>query len=467
MTSGRKTFNSFSDQRAVLERQARTHADAIHTAERRMQTIVQRQGELWKKLAAIHINTNLELPASVRESMDGRHEKIEATKVQVERIKTNLSSLKRMRSSTARERASIAATLASAHAAISTRFEADARVVELRRRIAGLTQAFSEAADKKERAVAELAHKRVTYEDDELFGYLRRRGFGTPAYSAWFPLMRALDAALARATNFNEEQANYDLLLAVPGWVDERIAALAPGQQKAQAEFSEIERAFFGELDQEKLALAAKDGELRDIDHAIEAEDNFIAIGNKFLSDSALAEDSELKRIVADFSALLSKTGFYDLKRLAGQTQEPEDDKIVVELQSLMDELADLTRAVDAEKSELFVLERKVKSFEQVERHLRSKGWNSSDHRFNGVNADQLSNQLATDTFTPAVVIGMLNNAHDQPRRNDYGSSNGGSGYAGSGYGGSSRRSDDGPTFTTSDSFGGGGSDSFTTSDSF
>ena len=97
------------------ERQARSHADNIHTAERRMQSVVQRQGELWKKLAAIHINANLELPPSVRKSMDGRHDKIEAQKVEIERIKTNLSSLKRLRASTAETRANQVAALDAAH----------------------------------------------------------------------------------------------------------------------------------------------------------------------------------------------------------------------------------------------------------------------------------------------------------------------------------------------------------------
>jgi hypothetical protein len=469
MTSGTQTLNSFADTRAVLERQARAHADAIHTHERRMQTIVQAQGELWKRMAAIHINANLELPAGVRKSMDGRHDKIEVKKVEVERIKTNLSSLKRMRTATAEQRANLAQGLERDHAVIKNRFEADPRIVDLRRRIAALTQALSEADEKKKRAAAELAEKRGAYENDELFGYLRRRNYGTPTYSSWFPITRLLEGALARATNFFEERANYELLVAVPAWVDERIAALTPSREKADAEFAEIETEFFGELADQKKALAAKDEELHEIDRSIDGENNAIAVANKFLSDAALAEDSELKRIVADFSAILSKKGFYDLKRLAAETKDPEDDQIVSQLHDLMEELATLTKSVEAEKTELFVLERKVKSFEQVESHLRSNGWNGRDHTFNGVNSDQLSKQLSTDAFSAAVVIGMLANAHEEPRRHDYGSSYGNS-HGSSSYGGSSSSygssNDSSPSYSTSDSFG-GGSDSYTTTDSF
>jgi hypothetical protein len=469
MTSGTQTLNSFADKRAVLERQARAHADAIHTHERRMQTIVQRQGELWKRMAAIHINANLELPAGVRKSMDGRHDKIEVKKVEVERIKTNLSSLKRMRTATAEQRANLAQGLERDHAVIKNRFEADPRIVDLRRRIASLAHALSEADDKKQRAAAELAEKRGAYESDELFCYLRRRGYGTSTYSAWFPLTRLFEGALARATNFFEERNNYDLLVAVPDWVEERIAALTPSREQADNEFAEIETEFFGELSGQKKALAAKDEELREIDRSVEAENNAIAVANKFLSDAALAEDSELKRIVADFSAILSKKGFYDLKRLAAETKDPEDDQIVAQLQDLMEELATLTKSVETEKTELFVLERKVKSFEQVESHLRSKGWNGRDHTFNGVNSDTLSNQLSSDAFSAAVVIGMLSNAHEEPRRHDYGSSYGSSNS--SSYGGSSSSdygSSSGSSYSTSDSYGGSSdSGSYSTSDSY
>lgn len=470
MTSGTQTLNSFADKRAILERQARAHADAIHTHERRMQTIVQSQGELWKRMAAIHINANLELPAGVRKSMDGRHDKIEVKKIEVERIKTNLSALKRMRTATAEQRANLAQGLERDHAVIKNRFEADPRIVDLRRRIADLTHAMSEADDKKERAAAELAEKRGAYESDELFCYLRRRGYGTSTYSAWFPLTRLLEGALARATNFFEERNNYDLLVAVPGWVDERIAALTPGLEQANKDFAEIESEFFGELSDQKMALAAKDEELHELDRSIDGENNAIAVANKFLSDAALAEDSELKRIVADFSAILSKKGFHDLKRLAAQTKDPEDDQIVAQLQDLMDELAALTQSVEAEKTELFVLERKVKSFEQVENHLRTNGWNGRDHTFNGVDSETLSNQLSTDAFSVAVVLAMLKNAHEEPRRHDYGSSfgngNGNSGYPTASQTDYGSRSDDTPTFTTSDSYG-GTSDSYTTTDSY
>jgi hypothetical protein len=461
MSNGSKTYNSFTDARASLERQARTHAENIHDAERRMQGIVQRQGKLWSQLAAIHINSNLELPPSVQRSMDGRHSKIEAKKIEVERIKTALSSLKRKRDAAAEERASHAEKLNADHRAIFARFEADPKVIDLHRRIFGLTQSFTEANEKKNRAEAELAQKRVAYETDELFGYLRRRGYGTPTYSAWFPLTRALDAALARATSFKDERANYDLLVAVPGWTDERIAALVPTREKANVELSHIEREYFGSLDQQKNALDAMDEALREVDRAIAAENDDIAVANKFLSDAALAEDSELKRVISDFSSILAKRGFSDLKRLASETKDTEDDNIVRELQTLVGELATLSRKVEAEKNELFVCERKVKSFEQVERHLRSKGWNDSRHSFNGVNTEYLTSQLSSDTFTAAVVIGMLSNAHEEPRRSDYGSSYGSSG---SSY---SSRSEDTPTFSTTDSFGGGNSDNFTTTDSF
>lgn len=469
MTSGSNTYRAFKDQRAVLERQAREHTDAMHNMQRVMQTSVQHQSELWKRLATVHLNANLELPVSVRKSMDARHSKIEAGRAQVERIKTALSSLKRKRSAVTEHLENLKSDLDAAKEAISIRFEADARVVEARRRLAELKVAHDLLADKRQRAVKELNEKRGAHEHDEFFAYLRGRGYGTASYSAWLPLTRMLDAALARVTNYREENANYERLMAVPAWVEERISALGPDEKVAEAAFAMLEREFFAELDPKRDEVTRKNDELRKLDDEIEGENQDIASMNKFLSDAAIAQDAELKRIIDDFTEILRNTRINDLKRLAAQSSDPEDDKIVAELQLLTDENAELTKKVDLEKDALYHLERKIKSFEVVEKHLKRKGWNDSDHKFTGVDPDFLSTQLSKDAFTAAIVIGMLNDHHREPPRHEtsYGSSHTGGSSYGSNHGSTSNSDSFGGSgsFSTSNSF--GGDSSYSTTDSF
>lgn len=459
-TSGSNAYSVFKDRRAVLERSARDQADTIHKAERRLQSVIARQGDLWHRLSVLHIGADVALPTSVRHSLDARHEKIEATKKDVESIKTRLSSLKRKRSDVSAQLSATEADFANEHAAVSARFDADARVVSTRRILADLSRAHADLEEKQRRADEEFASKRVGYEEDIFFMYLQNRKFDTEAYAPWFGLVRRLDAALAARTNYREERANYNRLSAHHGWIAERIENLHPEEERAKAEFAALEREFFEVLEPRKSAVAKRSGELRAVDREIEAENAAIATANKFLSDAALASDSEIKRISMDFANILKGKGFDDLERLAARTTSSEDDMIVSELRSLAAETAVLNRDIEAGKSELFSLERKIKSFEDVESHIRRNGWNDSGHGFNNLDADNLSKQLANDALTAGVIIGYLSNSHvSPPRRNDYGSGSGYSSGSSSSYGSSS------DSYSTTSSF--GGSDSYSTTDSF
>jgi hypothetical protein len=462
-TSGSNTYSAFKNARATLERSARSHIDKIHSSERRLQTIVEKQAQLFARLSSIHINANLELPASVRSSMDRRHANIEETRKEVERIKDSLSALKRERAVAETERAEVEERLAREHAAISARFEQDARVVELRRRMADLAQAHGSLDEKMRTAQTELALKRVAYEQDRFFGYLRKVGYGTLSYTAWLPLVRQFDSRLAKITNFAEENANFERLIAAPSWFSDRIATIAPEEAKANSEFSALESEYFGVLAPQREEFAAKTEKVRVADERIEVKNSDIYAANQFLSNAALAEDSEIKKISRDLAEILKRTGFYDLKRLAAQTTGTEDDAIVAELQTLTDEATALSKVVTAEQEQLYSLERKIKAFEEIENHLRRKRWNDSDHGFRNIDADRLSHQLSHDAVSSGVIIGMLNSSHVEPVRESY-SSSGGSYYGGSSSRGSSSSSSN-DSYSTGSSF--GGSDSYSTTDSF
>jgi hypothetical protein len=333
--------------------------------------------------------------------------------------------------------------------------------------MAALSLAHDKLGEKKRRAQDELEQKRTAYEQDPFFTYLRNAGYGTPRYSAWLPISRVLDARLAAKTKFIEENASYERLLAVPDWWDERIATLDPEEKKTSEEFAVLEREYFHGLAPLEKDFADKTEVLRAVDAQIEDKNTDIASANQFLSNAALAEDSEIKKIAADLAAILKRTGFNDLRRLAAQSAGTEDDAIVAELQSLVDEAERLSNAVTAEKHELYDLERKIRAFSEVEDHIRRKRWNDSDHGFRNIDADRLSQQLSQDTLNAGVVIGMLNSSHVEPVRESYsgsGGSWGGSSYGGGSSSGSSSSSSN-DTFTTNSSF--GGSDSYTTTDSF
>jgi hypothetical protein len=73
-----------------------------------------------------------------------------------------------------------------------------------------------EAAERKAvQAEADLAEKRVPYEQDPIFMYLWRRGFGTPRYKST-GLVRYLDRKAAAHIGYAEASRNYAMLTELP-----------------------------------------------------------------------------------------------------------------------------------------------------------------------------------------------------------------------------------------------------------
>lgn len=72
-------------------------------------------------------------------------------------------------------------------------------------------------------AETEAGSKRIAYESDRYFQYLWRRGYGTPRYQAGRVGAR-LDRWLAEACYYNDNQRQYELLLAVPLRLQSAIA---------------------------------------------------------------------------------------------------------------------------------------------------------------------------------------------------------------------------------------------------
>ena len=73
-----------------------------------------------------------------------------------------------------------------------------------------------EAAERKAaQAEADLAAKRVPYEQDPIFMYLWRRGFGTPRYTST-GLVRNLDRMVARHVGYADASRNYTMLTELP-----------------------------------------------------------------------------------------------------------------------------------------------------------------------------------------------------------------------------------------------------------
>lgn len=459
MTKGSNVFRSFRDVQSRAERDRRRAAAEVHAVERDIRVNLGRQDDLWRQLAAVHVDRELSLPRPVREALEARDRGIEALRTSSEAIKDELSSLKPRAASLRSEIADREVAISGKRSAIRADFERDPRVVALRSRAAEIDDAAARLSEKLERATREAADKLPDYESDELFVYLRDRDYGTEDYRrrAWFPPARLLDGWLARVTDYRTARTAYDRLTSAPVWVRERIDALTPERTELEKSLQRLLAELETRLEPDLLELRTLEGDLAAIEKDIDDRSDRLDSFNRELADAALAEDQALKNVIARYSAELADRGLSDMAALADRTETEEDDRIVREIEAQAAELPAIEERAAAARLRLEEAERRADAFDRVVRRIRNEGWDRPRHVFRNIDGGHLAALLLADALTPNSVLSQLGAAHyreSDPAVTPWG---GGASPSG-GFGGS-----DG--FGTSGGFGGG--DSFTTTGGF
>lgn len=102
--------------------------------------------------------------------------------------------------------------------------------------------AIAEEAEKKAaQSESELAAKRRPYDEDPLFSYLWRIGFGTPRYQA-ANVARIIDRTVAEFVGFSGARANYAMLNEIPLRLREHASAKRAAADTEQSALAAIER---------------------------------------------------------------------------------------------------------------------------------------------------------------------------------------------------------------------------------
>ena len=233
------------------------------------------------------------------------------------------------------------ADLAAAHDAAIDAFEA--RVAEAEARLkesneyAVLTGAAEEAramtaraAEKLEIARADREEKGRPYRDDKLFSYLWARKFRSPDYRAP-PLIRMLDGWVARLCRYDQAFLNYQRLTELPERIAEHAAYMARLAEEAEAKLVEAEAAAMATAGTEALKA-----EVENLRAAIETCDAEITEAERGYRETAERHEAALRQEVGPavearqmLEAELRKASFPDLRVLAAETAELDDDRLV------------------------------------------------------------------------------------------------------------------------------------------
>lgn len=282
-------------------------------------------------------------------------------------------------------------------------YQAHLAAVEKAEAIAG------EAERKAELASDDKAEKGKPYEDDSLFMYLWRRGFGTPEYKGR-GLVRMLDRWVARLVRYQEARPNYHMLLELPARLGEHAvrAREAAGAEADRLEDFEAERrAEAGILDKAKKA-AADEALLAEVSrNLVEQTAARTALDAKRAAINR-GEDETSKGAIESLVAALRDTRLSALHRAARLTPEPSDDHIVALIDDIREQLDDLDHDLDRLRRQERDIEKKVAELGEVRGRFVGERLDDDRWEFDDDMVENVLKGLLRGAINAAVVWAEL-----------------------------------------------------------
>ncbi len=281
-------------------------------------------------------------------------------------------------------------------ASLRARVEADALVsaewVQQRDRLEAQERTAGEAERKAEQAERDRAEKGRPYEEDPLFAYLWRKGFGTSADRSG-ALVRYFDRKVARLVGYDKARANYALLTEIPVRLREHAARMREEIAAERARLTAVERAALVEAGIEPLearvveARMALDLAERDL---AEVRERLNVLDRESATSSGNMRYREAVELLARADAQQS------LRRLmqeAQATATPEDDALIRRIEAAEAQIGGAEGEMGRIRREMHAVVERRAAIERERDEFRRRGY---DNPWGTVSNEQvLANVLA------------------------------------------------------------------------
>jgi hypothetical protein len=221
-------------------------------------------------------------------------------------------------------------------------------------KIAAAQQIAEESEKKAMLAEADRETKRKPYEDDPLFMYLWKRGYGTPRYAGG-GITRLLDGWVARLIGYSEARINYAALTEIPVRLNQYVARLEETARKADEAIHASLLREVAVIAQENIAgrIAALEAELAALEEGVtKREAAFDALSDE-VTRLAQGHDPHLEAAVESLASILSSTSFRQLAAEARNTPSLKDDQLLERIRNTASMMAQIEDRVAEHRKRL------------------------------------------------------------------------------------------------------------------
>lgn len=256
---------------------------------------------------------------------------------------------------------------------VQDQLKLDARYIAQFEKAKHAESVAAHAEQKRATAQASLSAKASPYQADSLFMYLWRRGYGTTDYRGGL-LTQFMDDWVAQLIRYEASRINYWSLTEIPKRLAEhadRVGLLADDEHRnlQQLEAGALRVAGMQPLE---LELEASRARLDAHDDALETIELHLNKALKRRAEFASGADDYMQRSLRTLTQALSHQSLRAVHRYVRETVSPTDDMLVVELQSLEDQLDTVEDDLDDVRNVHNAQLDKLKSLEKVRRDFKN-----------------------------------------------------------------------------------------------
>lgn len=225
------------------------------------------------------------------------------------------------------------------------------------------------AEQKSTFAVRDFEEKGAPYRADPLFAYLWDCGYGTQRYRA-MPLVRMVDAWVARLIGFEPARRSYQLLSDLPGHMRAHAQRMRADADAALRAMVERRRAVAG------LGAAPRPSAkgLEAAEDAVEAAQAALAKAEATRSRLASGDDPESRAAVQALEQALAARTLRTLREEASRTPTREDDAIVARLEIAAAERARTETALAELQIQAEAARQRLRELQGLRNDLRARG---------------------------------------------------------------------------------------------
>jgi hypothetical protein len=277
-------------------------------------------------------------------------------------------------------------------------------------------EAIAAEAEKKAAASeAELGAKKKPYDDDPLFAYLWRRGFGTAKYTGG-RLVRAVDRKVAQFISYDEIRPNYSALIEIPLRLREHATARRQAVAERQAALAEIARQALVEA-----GVEAKEKILTEARHNLAILDDTVEKKREVLrkideSRTALvAGDANpaYNEALATIAAADSEDSLANLYAEARRTRTDADEAIVAKLETVATKMSQTEAEIANLRRQVVELSQRRSEMQEVREQFRRSGYDHPQSTFdNGGNIGNILGGILEGAVRSGVLWDLLRQGH-------------------------------------------------------